>query len=164
MVSTARTLFDRLMAVLAGLCCATMLGVVLASSFSRYVFNAPFQWSEELAKYAMVYGTMFGAVLAYNRGQHMRFTLLADLLGGRWAARLGKLVDASVIAVGGILVVSGYLFMVRRGGILSSGMGIRMIYANAAIMIGGACLLVAAALDILDRRGGGTTLPAGDAQ
>lgn len=163
MITAFRSAFDRLMAVLTGVACFTMFAVVLASSASRYFFNSPFQWSEELAKYAMIYGTMFGAVLAYNRSEHMRFTVLIDLLGERWAVWVNRLSDGFVVIVGAILLYSGYLFMLARGGVTSAGLGVQMVYPQAAMMIGGACLAIAGILEILGFRPH-QRLVAGDAQ
>jgi TRAP-type C4-dicarboxylate transport system permease small subunit len=152
MIATVRVWFDRLMALGAGLSCVAMFGVVLASSTSRYSFNSPFQWSEELAKYAMIYGAMFGVAMAYNRAHHMRFTVFSDLVGRRWWVYLGGAADLAAIAVGVILVYSGWLFVQARGGVVAPGMGIRTGYAFSAMVVGGACLIVAATLDLLTRR------------
>jgi TRAP-type C4-dicarboxylate transport system permease small subunit len=149
MIATLRSALDRTMAVLAGIACLLMFGVVLASSASRYFLNMPFHWSEELAKYAMIYGTMFGVILAYHRSEHMRFTILVDLLGPHWAARLGRVTDVFVVITGGILLYSGYLFMMARGGMISVGLGVPMAYPQAAMMIGGGCLALAGVLALL---------------
>ncbi len=149
MIAAIRTAFDHLMAVLAGSACLVMFGVVLASSTSRYFFNMPFHWSEELAKYAMIYGTMFGTVLAYNRTEHMRFTILVDMLGSRWAKAIERVTDVFVVIVGVTLLYSGYLFMMARGGMMSTGLGVPMYYPQAAMLIGGTCLALAGVLGLL---------------
>lgn len=154
MIARIAYLFDWLMALGTFASAATMFGVVLASSTSRYLFDAPFIWSEELARYAMIYGTMFGSVMALSRTQHMRFTILADLAGGRAGRWLGYLTDAATIAIGAILLWSGWLFTAARGGLPSTGLGIATGWADAALPVGGACLIVAAALDIAARRRG----------
>jgi TRAP-type C4-dicarboxylate transport system permease small subunit len=150
MISLCRSVFDRLMATFAGVSCVAMFAVVFASAFSRYVFNMPFQWSGEFARYAMIYGTMFGSVLALNRSQHIRFTVLVGLVGKRWADRVERVTDVFVVVFGIILAWSGYQFMVRLGGIESPSLGIPMAYAFAAMMVGGGCLAIAGALLILD--------------
>lgn len=163
MISVCRSFFDRLMAALAGISCVTMFAVVFASAFSRYAFNMPFQWSGEVARYAMIYGTMFGSVLALNRSQHIRFTVLVGLIGQRWADRIERFTDIFVVIFGIVLARSGYLFMIRLGNIESPSLGVPMSYAFAAMMIGGVCLTIAGALLILDRSPH-EHLAAGDAQ
>ena len=162
MLLTLRRRFDQLMILLAGLSCLTMFAVVTVSSISRYAFNAPFLWSEEVARYAMIYGTMFGATLAFNRSQHLRFTILTDLLG-RHSALVQRIADFSVLLVGSILLVSGIRFVAMRGAMESTGIGMPMGYAYAAIAIGGGCMLVAGLLDLLTLRRDREPLPRFDA-
>ncbi len=138
--------YRTLMVWLTGLSLAVVFLVVFSSSLSRYAFNAPFEWSEELAKYAMIYGTMFGSVLAYLKSSHIGFNLVHDLLSPRLRAWLHPVIDLVTLAVGVGLAISGYLFMMKRGGIMSTGMGVQMYYFQAAMMIGGGCLAVAALL------------------
>jgi len=52
--------YKRMLAFLTGTSLFVIFAVVLVSSLSRYLLNAPIQWSEEVARYAMIYGTMFG--------------------------------------------------------------------------------------------------------
>lgn len=44
--------------------------VVAAQVFSRYVLNHSIFWSEELARYFLVWLTFLGATVAYRRGVH----------------------------------------------------------------------------------------------
>lgn len=141
-------IYKKLVAWLTGGALFVCFVVVLASSVSRYAFNSPFQWSEELAKFAMIYGTVFGAALSYLSGRQIRFSVLIHLVP-RWAAtRLDFISDLAILVLGVGLTVSGYLFMMRRGGIMASGLGIQMYYPQAAIMIGGVCLFFAAAIRV----------------
>ncbi len=123
--------------------------VVFASSLSRYAFNAPFQWSEELAKFSMIYGTVFGAAYAYLTGTQVRFSVFLYLIPQRFVRWVGLISDAAILFLGGALVVSGYIFMIKHGGIMASGLGIRMYYPQAAMMIGGACLFCAAVIRLI---------------
>ena len=49
-----------------------MIGVVAAQVFFRYVLNHSLFWSEELARYILVWLTFLGASVAYRRGVHPR--------------------------------------------------------------------------------------------
>lgn len=151
--------YRNVMAWLTGLSLFVCFVVVLASSISRYAFDAPFQWSEELAKFAMIYGTVFGAALSYLSGMQVRFVVFISILPQRLVPRIEFISDVAVFLLGAALSVSGYLFMIRRGGIMASGLNIPMYYPQAAIMIGGACLAMAAALRLCrafaDRDDGG---------
>ena len=54
--------------------------VLLAGVVSRYVFNAPLTWSDELASILFLWLAMLGAVIALRRGEHMRLTTLVNRL------------------------------------------------------------------------------------
>lgn len=54
-----------------------MLISVMLQVVARYIFSAPPAWTEELARYAMIWGSMAGATMAYYRGADpvmLRFT------------------------------------------------------------------------------------------
>jgi tripartite ATP-independent transporter DctM subunit len=71
----------------------TEIGVLLAGVVSRFVFRHPFVWTDELASILFLWLAMFGAVLALQRGQHMRLTALVAAMPPPWQAR------AQVLAV-----------------------------------------------------------------
>lgn len=47
---------------------AALLLIVLAQIVSRYVFNSSLPWTEEAARYLMIWGVLLGAGLAYLNG------------------------------------------------------------------------------------------------
>ena len=48
--------------------------ILLAGVISRYVFNQPLTWSDELASILFLWLAMLGAVIALRRGEHMRLS------------------------------------------------------------------------------------------
>src|SRR5580692_632931 len=72
--------------------------VVLAGVISRYGFNRPLTWSDELASILFLWLSMFGAVIALRRGEHMRLSFLVSLLPPRWRAATETLGTTVVIA------------------------------------------------------------------
>jgi TRAP-type C4-dicarboxylate transport system permease small subunit len=58
---------DRLCGVLAMVALVIMLAAILVQIVARYVFAAPPPWTEELARYAMIWAGMLGATMAYYR-------------------------------------------------------------------------------------------------
>ena len=77
LINTLSNKVDRAMVgmvflIMAGLVIVTTLQVVF-----RVAFNA-LTWSEELSRYLLVWGTFFGATLAYKRGNHIAVTFVID--------------------------------------------------------------------------------------
>src|SRR3954466_11671309 len=60
------------------------IGILVAGVISRYVFNAPLTWSDELASTLFLWLAMLGAVIALRRGEHMRLAFLVGLAPPRW--------------------------------------------------------------------------------
>ncbi len=52
--------------------------ILFAGVVSRYVFNKPLTWSDELASVLFLWLAMLGAVIALRRGEHMRLTTFVN--------------------------------------------------------------------------------------
>ncbi len=145
-----KRLYKKVLSILTGTSLFVIFAVILASSLSRYLLNSPIQWSEEVAKYAMIYGTMFGMALCYLEGIHIRFTFLEEMVSAKIRHSLHFISDAIALISGCVLTYSGYLFMMKRGAIQAPGTGIQMYYFQVAMVIGGACLVIAALIRLVD--------------
>ncbi|QRV22832.1 TRAP transporter small permease [Marinomonas foliarum] len=145
-----KRLYKNTLALLTGTSLFVIFGVVLVSSLSRYLLNSPIQWSEEVAKYAMIYGTMFGMALCYLEGLHIRFTFLEDMVSEKIRHYLHFVSDAIALISGSVITYSGYLFMIKRGAIQAPGTGIQMYYFQVAMVIGGVCLTIAALIRLAE--------------
>ena len=61
--------------------------MLLAGVVSRFVFHHAFVWSDELASILFLWLAMLGAVLALQKGEHMRLTAVVSHIPPRWQAR-----------------------------------------------------------------------------
>ena len=57
--------------------------ILFAGVMARFVLNAPLIWSDELASILFLWLAMLGAVLAAQRGQHMRLTTAVGIMPAR---------------------------------------------------------------------------------
>jgi TRAP-type C4-dicarboxylate transport system permease small subunit len=67
LLTTLSAGIDRLCGRLAMIALTVMLVAILVQIVARYVFAAPPPWTEELARYAMIWAGMLGATMAYYR-------------------------------------------------------------------------------------------------
>jgi TRAP-type C4-dicarboxylate transport system permease small subunit len=69
---------------------AVMLASILLQVVLRNVFGFGFVWTEELARYAMIWLVFVGAIVSLRKGSHIAMTMFADALpsGLRKAAHL----------------------------------------------------------------------------
>jgi tripartite ATP-independent transporter DctM subunit len=94
-----------LMRVVEAAAAALMLAetlILLAGVISRYMLNNPLTWTDELAGILFSWLAMLGAVLALDRGEHMRLTALVNRLPQRWriwCETLGALVVCVFVAL-----------------------------------------------------------------
>ncbi|WP_111497550.1 MULTISPECIES: TRAP transporter small permease [Marinobacter] len=145
-----KRLYKQLMAWLTGSSLLLIFTVVLVSSLMRYLFDAPLQWSEEVARYGMIYGALFGTVLCYLDDLHIKFELLENLLSDG-AKRVCKvLTDLSALACGLVLTWAGFGFTASRGELEAPGTGLPMSLFQSAMWIGGICLTIAALFKLAD--------------
>ncbi len=115
---------------------AAILVIMGLGVFFRYVLNDSLTWSEELARYGLVYATFIGGAVAARRRSHIRVTFLEVLLPAFWARWLERLQDIVTLA---FALYIAWL-AIRISGILSStrsaAMQLPMHYVYAAIVIG----------------------------
>lgn len=121
---------------------AIMFIVVMLQVISRYVFNNVVMWSDELAKFLLIFSTLFGAVLAEKGGKNVRFDFVVEKL-----PRIPKLI---VMLFRDLLIVAFYILMVVYGIKLSAqahfmrGVALQIVrwsYIYAAIPISFSILL-----------------------
>jgi len=108
---------DRAMVGMVFLLVAAMVIVTTLQVVFRVFFNA-LTWSEELSRYLLVWGTFFGATLAYKRGNHIAVTFMVDMLPGRVRTTfrilsyLLSMVFFVIIAVQGIKMIQMQVFQI----------------------------------------------------
>ena len=71
--------------------------ILFAGVVSRYVFNSPIIWTDELATFLFLWLSMFGAVVAVRRDGHMRLTTLRQLVRSKWRNWLATVAELVVI-------------------------------------------------------------------
>src|SRR4051812_44858925 len=89
------------------------LVVVCGSVLARFLFNAPVEWSDDVARGLMVGSSFFGAASALARSENLGVAFFADML----PAKMRSVVDA-VSAVLVVLVSATVAFnAVKLGGL-----------------------------------------------
>lgn len=120
-----------LLIMLSAMAVAVFLQVIF-----RYVINLPLFWTEEFARYCLVWSSLLGAAVAVKRGQHIAVTFVMERLPPALhrvlsiAALLSIALIMAVILWGGIQLV-----MVTRAQI-SPALRISMSIPYAAVPAG----------------------------
>ncbi|TAL63904.1 MAG: TRAP transporter large permease subunit [Burkholderiaceae bacterium] len=104
--SRSLALFDRTMAwateIPAAILVVLETVILFAGVVSRYVFDAPLTWTDELASILFLWLAMLGAVIALRRGEHMRLATFLNWMrpGLRaWVETLGTCIVVLFVAM-----------------------------------------------------------------
>lgn len=125
----------------------TMTLVVLLGVFFRYILMAPLPWSEELARYLMVWGASLGAAVAFREGSHIAVTILVDKLHGIFGKIILKITQIIVFIFMAIVMVEGFILAFKVSTQISPAMEISMKWPYLAIPIG--CLFIVFEIPIM---------------
>ena len=108
-----RNLLNTVLNLLAGLSLTVMVVLTTYQVVTRYVFNAPSTWSEELVGYLFAWSTMFGAAIVSGERGHMNIPILVDKFNPPmrkalhiFAEVIALLFSASILVLGGFQVSS----------------------------------------------------------
>jgi TRAP-type C4-dicarboxylate transport system permease small subunit len=110
--------------------------------FGRYVLDKAPAWSEELARYLMVWITMLGSAVVMRENGHIGVTFVLDLLspGARKIVLVVR--DLIVLAVAYVLVTSGLQLTELLSGQLSAAFEVSMAIPYGALPVGGLLIAV----------------------
>lgn len=132
--------------VVAGATLTIALTSMAAQVVFRYVIGSSLVWSEEVARYALIWSAMFGSAAAYQRGRHVGVTVFTDLLPSFAAKLFYRLIHLIVVAFAGLVAWHGALLTMRNfeRDQLSPALQIPIAWAYLAIPVGGLLIAVAA--------------------
>ena len=72
---------------------ATMTFVTITGVFYRYALNDPIQWSNESARFLMLWTGFLAINIAMRKGEHIRIDIIVNLLPSWMSKALGYIVD-----------------------------------------------------------------------
>jgi tripartite ATP-independent transporter DctM subunit len=124
--------------------------ILFAGVVSRYVFNSPLMWTDELANFLFLWLAMLGAVVAFRRDAHMRLTTFVNSLSperSRWLETVGALVV--IVFVLEILVPAAQYLQVQRSTELIT-LPLSDGYRVVALVVGPTLLAIIALLRLLE--------------
>ncbi len=139
--AAVRRINDVLLAACRGAIIALMTAIaviMMAAVLWRYGLNNAISWSEEAAKYLMVWLAFVGAPVALRVGGHVSIDLLVRSLPARIAQLLHALISLTVIGIMVMLVWKGWGVAQVGARQVASTFGLSMVYVYAAVPLGAA--------------------------
>lgn len=134
---------SKVSAVLAGGLLGLMVLMILAQVFYRYILNDSLAWTEELAKFTMVWIACLVAPWAYRENLNVSIQMFADALPLVVRQISEWLITTLVIVVCSIFLIQSIEFCIGGWTITASSMPIRLayFYACAPFAFGSICLV-----------------------
>lgn len=129
---------------------AIMSVLIIIQVFTRFVIDYPLHWTEELARYLMIYSVFLGAALALRQSRLISIEVLAQSLNESKQRILRVIVMLLSIVFLMILLVQGIEIIGVVKSQSSAGLGISMAVPYASIPIGAALMTINAIAVILE--------------
>jgi len=131
---------ERLLGSLVGIAAAALvvaeIVVLFAGVSSRYLFQKPIIWTDELAGILFLWLAMLGAVLAFQRAEHMRMTAVIGMLRPRARAFLDLLAIAAPLAFLVLVLHPAYEFAADEIAVTTPALDISNVWRASALPIG----------------------------
>ncbi|MEG0384182.1 TRAP transporter small permease [Solibacillus cecembensis] len=120
------------------------IALIFYGVITRYVFNSPQAWVEEVARYSLIWGVFLGFGLALRHNQHIQVDILYDKLKPRMKRVLDILATGISILFCVIYTYYGVILVESRfhSGMVSLDVGIPMWIVYLILPISGILFLL----------------------
>lgn len=131
---------DKIGAILCLIMLAAMVVITGMQIVCRVFFTALI-WSEEAARYLLVWSTFIGASCVYKHSGHISVTVLQSFLPQYGKKLINILIHVICAVFFALCVRYGIVYAIKMAKQLSPAMRIPMCYMYAAVPVGGALML-----------------------
>jgi TRAP-type C4-dicarboxylate transport system permease small subunit len=128
--------FDKAAFAAVALLMGSMGVVAFAAVFYRFVLHDPITWSEEAARYMMVWVTFLGAGYAMGKGKHIGVTMFVEKLPGGVRRKVIFVAEAVIMLFLAAVTVQGVKLIVSLWVQTSPAMDLPMWLPYLAIPVG----------------------------
>lgn len=140
-INKASDLVDKLCCIIVVVLLASMVFVTSVQIICRVFFSA-LSWSEEVARYLLVWSTFIGAGCVYKKGGHISVLIAQELLPHKLRKMVQILVHLLCGTFFAIAVYYGFKYMNMQGTQLSAALRIPMRLMYLAIPVGCSVMLL----------------------
>jgi len=145
----AEQLLGSTVAAVAALLVVAEIIVLFTGVSARYFFHKPIIWSDELAGILFLWLAMLGAVVAFQRGEHMRMTAIVGQMSPRRRAFFDVLAIAAPLAFLALVLQPAFEFASDESFVSTPALDISNLWRAAALPAGLGLMLVIAFLRLV---------------
>lgn len=133
---------DKIMEILIVVILVAMSLIVLWQVFTRFILNDPSTWSEELAKYLMIWLAFLAGAMGIKTGSHLGLTLISGSVANPVVKKTIWVISYILCLITGVIIlVYGYKFMLVGKLKTASSMNFTMTIVYAIIPLSGAMMI-----------------------
>ena len=147
--SLAERVLLRAMEALAAALVVAETAILLMGVVSRFVFERPLVWSDELASLLFLWLAMIGSAIALSRGVHMRLSTVTAMMSPAWQRRLEALATAVPLVFLALLFGPAREYVEDQSFIETPALSWPGSIRACAMLVGVALMLAIAALRLL---------------
>jgi TRAP-type C4-dicarboxylate transport system permease small subunit len=130
-MATAIRWFGRLLEAVTIIGLVLTLAAALTGIVDRFILHKGLTWSEELARFALIWTSLLAVAIAIDRRQHFALTLVPNMIG-----RTGRRVlDLVVLLCLGAMAWTGFQLTSLFSGMTSPALDISMAWVYGAVPV-----------------------------
>ena len=130
---------------------AIMAVVVLLEVIFRYALHLPLFWTDELARYCLVWASLLGAAVALKRGEHIAVAFFVDRFPERVSKALTILGQFSVATLLMVMFWGGIKLVMITSAQISPALRIPMAIPYLALPISSSIMLIHVITSLIHR-------------
>jgi len=128
---------ERIAAVPCMIAIGGMTVIVILGVIFRYVLGSPLGWTEEAARYLMIWAASLAVSMGIMKGEHVGINLMVNAFPPKIRRWMAISVHLAILAFLWVLTQRGYLMAINGRNQFSPLLGVTMAWSLAAIPIAG---------------------------
>ncbi|MDA0701337.1 MAG: TRAP transporter small permease [Bacteroidetes bacterium] len=118
-----------------------LTSTVFSQVIARYVLHAPLSWSEELARFLLMWLSMLSAAYAFKVKSHFALRILVNRISPKFQFNISILVHSIVTIFFVSLTYFGVIFLIGVSGHIAPALQIPMEIPYSSIVVGSALIV-----------------------
>jgi TRAP-type transport system small permease protein len=139
----------KIIEIFVGILITLMVVIVFANVIGRYFLHASVAWSDEVARFMMIWMSLLGAVLAYAKNEHLGLDLVVQAVPKSVAKFINILGDLLVMVAVFMIIKGGYNLVMQNLSWLSPGASISYGFVYTIVPICGVILFLQTILKLV---------------
>ena len=111
--------------------------IVFAQVLFRYLFQTPLYWSEEAARYIMIWIVFLGASIGIRKGSHLGFTWFVEKSSSKIRRVCASIAHLGLLAFALNITYYGTIITLQNTEQLSPGLQMPVAFVYACLPVGG---------------------------